>query len=132
MDQRTPPSADRRWQATQLDANAGRPPGPHVGPILITPTRVTLAIALGGSALFVAYGIVARDPTQIPMLSAGFAVLGIVFSALALAGAIGTYRTAQDGRGGRAFGLALLGGIAALIAAGSFATAAVLALVWRG
>ncbi len=104
---------------------------PSLDALRITPTRATLGVAIGGSALFVLYGIFARDATQIPMLSAGFAVLGIVFSALALAGAMATYRSARDGEGGRAFGLALLGGLAALVAAGSLATAAVLALVWR-
>ncbi len=91
-----------------------------------------LAIALTGSALFVLYGIVVRDATQVPMLCAGFGVLGIVFSALALGGAVATYRAASEGRGGRAFALALLGGAAAIVAAGCFATAVVLALVWRG
>jgi K+-transporting ATPase A subunit len=91
-----------------------------------------LSIALVGSALFVVYGVVVRDATQVPMLCAGFAVLGIVFSALALGGAIATYRAASDGQGGRAFTLALLGGIGAIVAAGCFSTAVVLALVWRG
>ncbi len=125
------PPADPRWQARRPGERIRRS-GPYLGPVRLTPTRVTLAIALGGSALFIAYGIIVRDPTQIPLLSAGFAVFGIVFTALALAGAVETYRTARGGQGARAFGLALLGGIAALIAAGSFAIAAVLALVWRG
>ena len=134
------PPADRRWQASRPGVEPDRrdalrprlPDGPRLGPVRVTAPRVTLAIALGGSALFVLYGIVVRDATQIPMLSAGFAVLGIVFSALGVGGAIGTYHTAQGGESGRAVGLALLGGIAALVAAGSFAVAAVLALVWRG
>ena len=91
-----------------------------------------LAVALVGSGLFVVYGLIARDATQIPVLCAGFGVFGIAFSALALAGAIGTYRAAGEGRGGRALVLASLGGLAALVAAGSFAAAVVLALVWRG
>lgn len=127
----TRPPVDRAWQATRPGTGPPRDPGAYIGPVRLTPTRVTLAIALVGSALFVAYGVFARDATQIPMMCAGFGVLGIVFTALALAGAIGTYRAAGEGLGGRAFALALLGGLAALIAAGSFATAVVLALVWR-
>lgn len=122
--------AGRRWQATRPGV---RPPreGAYVGAFRLTPTRVTLAVALGGSLLFLLYGIIVRDETQIPMLCAGFAVLGIVFLALAVAGAIGTYREGQGGRGGQAFAFALAGGLAALVSAGSFATAVVLALVWK-
>lgn len=133
MSDLTPQPSDRRWQATPLATqDSAERAGPRIGPVRLTPTRVTLGIALGGSALFLAYAVTVRDASQIPMLSAGSAVLGIVFSALALAGAIWTFRAAKDGQGGRAFGLALLGGLAALAAAGSFALAAVLALVWRG
>jgi hypothetical protein len=131
MDPSTRPSTEHRWQATRPGAAGSRRGALPLGMPRITPTRVTLAVAIGGSVLFVLYGIFARDATQIPVLSAGFAVLGLVFSALALAGVMATYRSAQDGEGGRAFGLALLGGLAALVAAGSLATAAVLALVWR-
>lgn len=123
---------EQRWQASRRGVAPPREPGTYVGPIRLTPTRVTLAIALIGSGLFLAYGVFARDATQIPMMCAGFGVLGIVFSAFAVAGAIGTYQAGGEGDGGRAFGLALGGGVAALVAAGSFAAAVVLALVWRG
>ncbi len=131
MDPTQPPLQDR-WQASRRGERPPRPPGTYVRGVRLTPTRVMLAIALLGSLAFVAYGVVVRDETQVPMLSAGFGVLGIVFSALALGGALATYGAARDGRGGRAFSMALLGGIAALVAAGCFATAVVLALVWRG
>ncbi len=125
-----PRSSQIRSQARRPGERVRREDGPYIGPVRVTPTRVTLAIALGGSTVFILYGLVARDATQIPTLCAGFAVYGIVFAALALAGAVGTYRTAQTGDAARSFTLALLGGIAALIAAGSFALAIVLALVW--
>jgi hypothetical protein len=105
--------------------------GPHIGPLRLTPTRVTLFIALVGSAAFLVYAISVRDTDQIPMLSSGAFVLGLVFSALALAGAVGTYRTGRDGSGGRAFVNAILGGVAAVIAFGCFSGALILALVWR-
>ncbi len=137
MDRRDRRPPDRRYQATPLPPVGGagggvEVVGPHIGPVRVTPPRVTLTIALVGSALFIIYAIIVRDESQIPMLSAGSAVLGIVFSALAVAGAVMTYQEAQAGESGRAFAFAVLGGLAALVAAGSFAVAAVLALVWRG
>lgn len=126
---------DRRYQATPV----ARPPiarrpltGPRLGSRRLSPTVITLAVALGGSLLFIIYAVAVRDASQIPMLAAGSAVLGIVFSALAVAGAVWTYRASKEGEGGRAFAFALLGGFAALAAAAGFATSVVLALVWRG
>ncbi len=97
----------------------------------MTPTRVTLGVALVGSVLFVAYAITVRDASQIPLLAAGALVLGLVFAALAVAGAVATYRAAADGRSAVAFTDALLGGAAALVSFGCFALTVVLALVWR-
>jgi hypothetical protein len=123
---------DQRWQVSprRPDGSRGRV-GPHVGPVRLTPTRVTLAIALLGSLAFILYAITVRDPAQIPLLAAGSLVLGLVFAALACAGAVGTYRAAADGRAAAAFGTALLGGGAAIISFGCFAAAVILALVWR-
>jgi len=112
------------------DGSRGRV-GPHIGPIRLTPTRVTLAVALLGTALFVLYAVTVRDASAIPMLASGALVLGLVFAALAVAGGVGTYRAASDGRSGAALGQALLGGLAAMIACGCFAMATVLVLLWR-
>jgi hypothetical protein len=135
MDDPSSRPKDRRYQATPVarPADARRlSAGSPLGTRRLTPTVVTLGIALGGSMLFIVYAIAVRDASQIPMLAAGSAVLGIVFSTLAVAGAVWTYRASKDGDGGRAFAFALLGGFAALAAAAGFATAVVLALVWRG
>ncbi len=94
----------------------------------LTPVRVVLTIALVAAALVVAYGLVARDATQIPVLTAGVFLLGLVFILLALAGAWAAYSRARDGESARALGYALLGGLAALLAAGSFASATILTL----
>jgi hypothetical protein len=107
----------------------GRRGGPSIGSVRITPVRVALFIALVGSLAYVAFAITVRDASQIPMLSSGAAALGIVFAALALSGAYATYRAGLERRSGRALVLALLGGIAAMLAAGSIAAAVVLALV---
>jgi hypothetical protein len=105
--------------------------GPHLGPVSLTPTRVTLGVALFGSAAFLAYAITVRDASQIPLLSSGAAVLGIVFSALAVAGVTSTLQASRAGENARAFVMAILGGVAAVIAAACFSSAAILALVWK-
>ena len=105
--------------------------GLHIGPLDITPTRVTLFIALVGSMAFLAYAITVRALAQIPLLASGSAVLGIVFGALALSGVVGSVQAGRGGSGGRAFAMALGGGIAAVISAGCLAGALVLALVYR-
>jgi hypothetical protein len=83
-----------------------------------------------GSLAYLLFAITVRDASQIPMLASGAAVLGIVFTALAIGGAVETYRAGTRPDGRRAIVLALAGGLAAIIAAGCFAGAIVLALVW--
>ena len=104
--------------------------GLHLGPVRITATRVILLLAVVGSVGYLAYALTVRDATQIPMLASGAAVLGIVFTALALAGAIETVRAARDDRPGRSVIAAIFGGVAGIAACGCFAAAAVLALLW--
>lgn len=106
--------------------------GFHIGPVRITATRVSLLLAVIGSGGYLLYAVTVRDATQIPMLASGAAVLGIVFVAVALAGAIETVRAARNDRPARSVAAALFGGIAGIIACGCFAVAAVLALLWRG
>ena len=122
---------DPRYQVSPRRPDGSRGiRGPHIGPVRITPTRVTLGLALIGSLLYPLYAITVRAASQIPMLASGAAVLGIVFSALAIGGAVETYRAGMEPDGRRAILLALGGGVAAIIAAGCFAGAIVLALVW--
>jgi hypothetical protein len=125
-----------QWHATPRgpEPAAEEPPQPgtfQVGRLRITATRVTIAVALVGSAIFMAYAITVRDPDQIPMLATGAGVLGVVFAGLAVMGAVESYRAALVGRGGRSLATALLGGVAALVAFGCFAGAIVLAMVWQ-
>jgi hypothetical protein len=103
---------------------------PVIAGIEVTPIRVVLAIALAGSLAYLLFAITVRDASQIPMLASGAAVLGIVFAALAVGGAIDAYRAGREGFGRRAIILAVAGGFAAMIAAGAFAAAMVLALLW--
>lgn len=123
---------DERWQVSPRRPDGSRGPvGPHVGPLRLTPTRVTLGIALVGSLAFAVYAITVRDASQIPLLAAGSLVLGLVFAALAVAGVVATYRAASDGRGAAAFASAILGGGAVVIAFACLAVTVILALVWR-
>jgi hypothetical protein len=120
----SPPGAARR--------SASRGGGPRIGPLRITPIRVVVALAFVGSLAFIAYAVLrVRDTTQIPMLSSGFAVLGLSLAAIAIGGLVGLWRAAADGRGGRAFLMSIIGGLMGLAAIGCFAAAVVLALLWR-
>lgn len=123
---------DPRWQVVprRPDGRPGRV-GPHLGPIRLTPARVSLGIALGGALLLLGFALLRRDELQVPLLTTSFFVLGLVLAAVALAGAVGTYRAAAEFRSGQALLLAIVGGLFALAACGAFAAAVVLALLWR-
>ncbi len=99
------------------DGSRGPRPGRglRIGPIQITATFVMVVVAVVGSLAFLFYALTVREATQIPLLAAGLAVLGIVFGALAVSGLIATYRAGAEGRSMRAMGLAILGGIASVI-----------------
>ena len=93
----------------------------------VTAPRIALAIAAIGSIIFLALAVLARN---IPLLASASAVFGIVFVVLAVAGGRGTWQAASDGRNRRALGLAVGGGLAAIIGLASLALAIDLALIW--
>ena len=103
----------------------------NAGTRRLTPGIVFLAIALVGSLLFVAYAVNVRDASQIPLLAAGGAAVGIAFIALAAYSLRAVWRAGLVGRNGRAIGLAILGGIAAIIGAVFLAGAVIGFLVSR-
>jgi hypothetical protein len=103
--------------------------GPHLGPIPITATGVLIVVALVASLAYLLYALTVRDASQIPLLASGAVVLGLVFGAIAVVGARATWRSSVDGRDARAFAHAILGGLAALVAAGCFAAAVILFLL---
>ena len=100
-----------------------------LGRIALTPLRLTLGGATLVSVLVVLYGLTVRDASQLPVLTAGGAISGIVFAVLAGVGAWTAYHESAAGRSGRAFGYAFLGGIAALSSAAAFAGAVILGLL---
>ena len=93
-------------------------------------TRTLFAVAFLGAAALIAWGIVDRGDTQVPILVTGLLVLALTFVSLAVAGAIGAYRWGRAGHTARAFWHALLGGLAVMAAWGCLAAAAVLALLY--
>ena len=106
--------------------------GFRIGRVQVTPIRAALAVGLLGSLLYIAVAIVfVRDAAQLPMVTSGVAVLGIVFGALSIGGAIRMWRAWQDGAQAQTVVFAVLGGLAGMIALGCFAGALVLALVWK-
>jgi hypothetical protein len=120
------------WQVSPRRPDGGRGRvGPHVGPVRITPTRVLFVVALVGSLAYLAYAISVRDASSLPMLASGATVLGLVFVALAIAGAISMRQASLERRDARAIAMAVGGGISAMIAAGCFAGAVVASLLWN-
>ena len=97
----------------------------------IPPIAVFIVIALVGSIALTAYAFATRNNEQVPLLATAATILGIVLIVLAAVGAIATYRAARDGNGGRAVVMALVGGVAAIAAAGVLATATILGLLYH-
>lgn len=118
---------DDQTQVSPRNRDGSRGPRPsrglHLGPLRVTPTLVMVVIAVVGSLAFLFYALTVREATQIPLLAAGLAVLGIVFGGLAVSGLVATYRAGAEGRSIRAMGLAVLGGVASIIALLCFAGA---------
>jgi hypothetical protein len=124
IDRPTPTAIDRPSRpATPV---AGR----HIGPVPVTPVSVIVALAMVGSIVFILYVVLAIDEQQIPLLASGFAVLGASFVAVAVGSLLGMWRAASRARAGRALGLAIAGGVAALAAIGCFTVTALAAMVW--
>jgi hypothetical protein len=89
-------------------------------------------VAIVGSIVYMAYTVTVRDTSQIPLLASGAVVLAIVFGALAAYSLRATLRAGQDGQDGRAILWALVGGGAAMAAAGFAAGSIILFQVASG
>jgi hypothetical protein len=106
--------------------------GPHLGPLRVTPLRVTLAVALAGGLAFLAWSVFVRDANQVPMMATGFAVCGIVFGIVAVMSVGGIISAGREGRDGAAVLTALVGGLIAVAAMLLLAGAVIMSLVWSG
>lgn len=106
--------------------------GPHIGPVGISPLRVTLVIALLGGLGFLAYAVLVRDQLQVPLMASGFAVTGLVFAAMAVLALLSVIRSGRDGRDGMAVMTALFGGLIAVASLMALAAAVIMSLIWSG
>jgi hypothetical protein len=91
------------------------------------PAVVILTIAAVGSSGFLAWQLASRT-APISVLTSSAVVTGLVYVAVTIVCTIATYRAGYEGRTGRAFLLAFIGGISAIVAALSFAGGLVLFL----
>ena len=92
---------------------------------------IVIGLTMLGSSLFIAYVVLRIEDNQIPLMATGFVVLGASLLAVAAWTVLGMWRAASRARGGRAFVLAIVGGLAGLGAIGCFTVAALAALVWN-
>jgi hypothetical protein len=96
----------------------------------LTPGRILFAIVALASLALVAYGFLfERGGLQLPIMVSGLVMAGISLIVLAFLALASLVRAGRQGSGGRAFGWALVGGIAALVAAGSLASAVILVML---
>lgn len=92
--------------------------------------RVILVVALVASAAVVVYGLLLdRSGQAIPFTVAGLLVLGVTCAVISVGLARGAFRAGNEGRGIRAIGGAVLGGLFALAASGSLFLAIVLGVL---
>jgi ABC-type arginine transport system permease subunit len=120
-----PSRIDPRWEPTPDDEDWSS--GVRTGRGMPSPGLIFLAVAVIGSVLYMVFVISVRDSSQIPLMASGAVVLAIVFGALAAYSLRSTLRAGvEPGQGGRAMGIAILGGLAAMVAAGFAAGAIIL------
>ena len=105
--------------------------GRYIGPLRITPAVIVVALAFVGSLAYLGWVVIAIDEEQIPLLAAGFVVLGASFGAIAIGALLGMWRAASRAKGKRALLLAIVGGLAGMAAIGCFTMTALSALVWN-
>ena len=124
---------DTRSQAAPRDSSDGRRrSGTWLGPVHVTPVRVTLAVALAGGIGFLIWSVLDRDQLQVPLMATGFAICGLVLAAVALLSVMAVVRAGREGRDGTAVLTAILGGVFAIGALMSLAAAVIMSLIWSG
>lgn len=91
-----------------------------------------LFLALLGGLGFLAYSVLVRDQLQVPLMASGFAMVGLVFGAMAAIAVLSVVRAGREGRDGTAVLSAVLGGLLAVAALMSLAAAVIMSLIWSG
>ena len=94
----------------------------------LSPALVILSILSIGSLVFLAFAMTSHT-TPVPVLLSSAVVTGLAFAVDAVVASFMTWHAGQNGEGGKALLLALIGGTSAVIAAGAFAGTLVLALL---
>jgi hypothetical protein len=117
--------------STPARAVPPRRSGVWVGPIKVTFPLVVVLIVMVGAIGFILWDVRSNRDDQIPLLAAGFVALGASFAAIAFGSLLGMWRAAARARAGRAFGLAIVGGMFGLAAIGCFTVTALSMLVWN-
>jgi drug/metabolite transporter (DMT)-like permease len=123
-----PAAVDR---AAGPDAGPAPRGGPQIGPVRVTPTRVTLVIALVGGLAFLAWATFVRDQLQVPLMASGLAILALVFGSIAVLSVGAVVRAGREGRDGPAVLTALAGGLIAVGAMLCLAGAVIMWMIWR-
>ena len=118
-------------QVRRVDDRASRS-GPRLGPVRVTPARVSMLIAFAGGLVFLGYSMIVRDQLQIPLMASGFAICGLVLAAMAVMGLASVIRAGRDGRDGTAVLTALVAGLVAVASLMSLAAAVIMSLIWSG
>lgn len=126
------PRAPRSQGTPGDDAVEARRSGPHVGPVRITPLRVTLAVALAGGIGFLAWSVFVRDQLQVPLMATGFAICGLVLVVVAALSVAAVIRAGREGRDGAAVLTALVGGLVAVASMMLLAGAVIMSMIWGG
>lgn len=97
----------------------------------LSPALVILSILSIGSLAFLAFALTSHT-TPVPVLLSSAVVTGLAFAVDAAVASFMTWRAGQNGEGGKALLLALIGGTSAVVAAGAFAGTLILALLLKG
>ena len=121
-----------RSRVAPRDAAGPRRTGPHIGPVRLTPLRVTLAIALMGGLVFLGWSVIVRDQNQVPLMATGLATCGLVFLVTAGLSVRAVVRAGREGRDGAAVLTALAGGALAVMAMMLLAGAVIMSMIWSG
>jgi len=111
------------------------PAKPSIGARLagqIAPGRIAVLVAFAISIVVIGFAArIDQSDTQLPLLTTGFVLLGLVFLTLAAWGCLALIHAGDEQDGRTAFFAALFGGLSAIAAAASLGGAVVLALIWK-
>lgn len=124
------PGSTPRPSPTPTVTSPPKRDGVHLGPIRVTLPLVLVVLVLIASTVYIGWVVLNVQDDQIPLLAVGFVAMGAAFVALAVGSLVGVWRAASRARGGRAFVLAMVGGLAGLGAIGAFTVTALLMMVW--